>query len=89
MAFKERLPPQKKPAFLWGKSGRVGSGGSKSVLAQAADGAHPILGDILPFGAGGDAAVGIADFGIVDVTAGAFKFFHGGFLLAQMKKSSG
>ena len=45
--------------------------GGEHVLAQAADGADPILGDIFPGGAGGDAAVGVADGGVIDIAAGA------------------
>ena len=46
------------------------------VLAQAADGAHPILGNVFPGGAGSDTGIGIAHFGIVNITAGAL-VLHG------------
>ena len=41
------------------------------ILAEAADGAGPGLGDLFPGGAGGNTVVGISDGGVVDVTAGA------------------
>ena len=50
--------------------------GGEHVLAQAADGADPIFGDIFPGGAGSDAAVGIADGGVIDIAAGA-DILHG------------
>ena len=49
---------------------------SKSILAQTADGANPILRDVLPGGARGNSAFGIADLRIVDVPAGAFVLSH-------------
>ena len=41
------------------------------ILAYAAKRAGPVIGQIFKGGAGGDAVVGIADFGIVLITAGA------------------
>lgn len=41
----------------------------KLVLADAAEGANPIFGDVFPGGAGSDAIVGITCCGIVNVTA--------------------
>ena len=48
----------------------------KSILSQAADGANPVFRDIFPGSAGSDSAFGIAGFGIIDITAGAF-VLHG------------
>lgn len=39
------------------------------VFAYAAEGAYPVLGDIFPGSAWLDAVVGIAHFGVVNVTA--------------------
>ena len=39
------------------------------ILAYAAQGAHPISGNLLPGGAGGNAVVGITLSGIVDIAA--------------------
>ena len=50
------------------------------ILAEAADGAGPILGDLFPGGAGRDAVVRIADGGVVDVTAGADVLHYYGLL---------
>ena len=50
-------------------------------LAQAADGAHPIFGDIFPGRAGSDAVVRIAGFGVIDITAGALVLIHDAILL--------
>jgi len=67
----------KKTRFRGAKTGgRMESGRAERVLAQAADGAYPILGNVFPLGAGSDAAFGIAHFGIIDVTAGALVLFH-------------
>ena len=44
----------------------------ESVLAKAADGAHPVLGNVFPGSAGRDAGIGIAYLGVIHVTAGAF-----------------
>ena len=52
----------------------------ESVLTQSADGALEILGQILKGGAGLNAVVGIANGGVVLVTAGA-NVFHGMILL--------
>ena len=48
----------------------------KDVLAQAAGGADPVLGDLLPGGAGGDAVVRVAYRRVIDVTAGADILVH-------------
>ena len=55
-----------------GSRGHRGSGFRKSVFSETADGADPVIRDILERGAGSDAAVRIADFGVIDITAGAF-----------------
>ena len=47
----------------------------KGVLAEAADGALEVLGKLLEGGAGSDAVIGIADGGVVFVTARA-NVFH-------------
>ena len=52
------------------------SGGIKGILAHAADGADPIIGNILKGSAGSDTAIGIAKLGVVNVTANAL-VFHG------------
>lgn len=49
--------------------------GFKGVFAEAADGAYPILGYILPRSAGSDAVFLIAYFGVIYITAGA-NIFH-------------
>ena len=46
------------------------------VLAEAANGANPIVGNVLKGGAGSDTAVGIANLGIVNIAAGAYVLFH-------------
>ena len=47
------------------------------ALADTADGAHPVFGDVFEGSTGLDAAVGIAGFGVVDVTAYvAYILFH-------------
>ena len=47
------------------------------VLAYAADGAYPVFGDVFKGSAGGDAAVGVAYFGVINVTTGvANVLFH-------------
>lgn len=48
----------------------------ENVLAHAADGALPALGDLFPGGAGGDAVVGVTYRGVVDVAAGADILVH-------------
>ena len=53
----------------------------KNVLAHAADGAYPAVGDLLPGGAGGNAVVGVARRGVVLIAAGAHVFIHFVFLL--------
>ena len=45
-------------------------------LLRPQTGADPIFGDIFPGGAGSDAAVGIADGGVIDIAAGA-DILHG------------
>ena len=57
-AVRERIPP--------------GSGLGESVFSETAYGAYPVVRDVLKSGAGGNAAVQIADFGIINITAGAF-----------------
>ena len=49
----------------------------ESVLVQPANGAGEILGQVLPGRAGGNAVIGIAEGGVVLVTAGA-NVFHSG-----------
>lgn len=39
------------------------------VLANAANGACPIIGEVIESGTGSDAVVGVADFGVVNITA--------------------
>ena len=46
-------------------------GGFEGVLAETAPGAYPIVGNVLESSAGSNAGVGIANFRIVLVTAGA------------------
>ena len=55
----------------------------KSVLSQAADGAYPIFGDIFPGSTRGDAVVGIALSGIVNITTRTF-VLHNCYLLIIM-----
>lgn len=62
---------------------RFASGGEsvfhhfKRIFACAADGANPIFGDVFKSGAGSDAAIGIAYFGVINPLAGnANIFFH-------------
>ncbi len=52
------------------------SGFGEGVFSEAADGAYPIVRDVLEGGAGGDAAVRITDSGIIHITAGAFVLHH-------------
>ena len=40
------------------------------VFAYAADGAYPIFGNVFKGCAGGDAAIGVAYFGVIHITAG-------------------
>ena len=40
----------------------------KRILAHAAHRANPRVGNVLELGAGRHAAIGIADFGIIDIT---------------------
>ena len=47
----------------------------KSVLAESANGAFEVLGDVLPLGSGGDAVVGIADRRVVFISTGQTYFF--------------
>ncbi len=46
----------------------------KCILARSADGADPIFGDFFPRGAGGNAVIRIADYGIIFVAAEADVF---------------
>ncbi len=49
----------------------------KFVFADAAGRASPVSGDIFPFGAGRDTVIGIALFGVIDITADtAHILFH-------------
>jgi hypothetical protein len=48
----------------------------KDILAHAADGADPILSDLLPGGAGSHAVIRIANSGIIDVATGANILIH-------------
>ena len=57
----------------------------ESVLTQSADGADPIFGNIVPFGAGSNAVFGIAGSGIILITAGAYILFHHRVLLCPHK----
>jgi hypothetical protein len=42
-----------------------------------AEGAGPVGGQVFKFGSGGDAVVGVADCGVIDIPANiAFVFFH-------------
>lgn len=71
VSTKQRIPV---PFRLFGR-GEVAS-------AQAAGGADPIFGDILPGCAGGYTVFGVAQGGVVDIPAGAF-VFHSSFLSVQ------
>ena len=64
----ERSRPRAAPA--WSLRYREG------VLAETADGAYPIIRDILKRGAGRDAAFGIAYLGVVHIAAGALILIH-------------
>ena len=47
------------------------------LLANATDGAHPVVGQVLEGGAGGYTVVGVAQFRIIDITAGVANIlFH-------------
>lgn len=48
----------------------------KRILAQSANRTYPIFRNIFKGGSGSDAAVGISDFGIVHIAAGANIFLH-------------
>ena len=71
---------------VWlGKS--AGLFGFKSVFAQAADRADPILRHILPSRAGSYTVIWVACGGVIDIAAGADIFTHGfavSFLLAEV-----
>ena len=54
----------------------------KSVLAQAADGADPIFGNVFPLGAGSNAVFGITGGRIILITTGAQILFHNHFSLS-------
>ena len=72
------------PSYCWISRG---SFRFERVLAQTADRALPILRDLFPRGAGGDAVVRITNLGVIDIAAGADIFTHGfavSFLLAEV-----
>ena len=48
----------------------------KHILAETANGAYKILGNFFPGCAGSDAVIGIADFGIINISAGTNILFH-------------
>ena len=50
--------------------------GFEVVLADTADGAYPIVGDVLKRCSCGDTAIGIAYCGVVDVTANFTNVLH-------------
>ena len=60
----------------------------KSVLAESANGAFEVLGDVLPLGSGGDAVVGVADCGVVFISTGANVFHNFKVLLKSFYFSS-
>ena len=62
---KKKAPAGREPGFR-------GSDFGKGVLSETADRAYPVVRDVFERGAGGDTAVRIADFRIIDITAGAF-----------------
>lgn len=53
----------------------------KLVLIDHAQGALEIFGDVLPFGAGGNAALGVAQFFVIFPAANIADVFHKRFLL--------
>ena len=71
---------RKRRSFIYSTLREVSLFLLESVLTQSADGALEILGQVLKGGAGGNAVVGIADGGVVLVTAGT-NVFHGMILL--------
>ena len=58
------------------------------VLAQTAGGADPIRRDLLPGGSGGDAVLGIAYRGIIDVAAGANILIHDSTFFHSIRSSA-
>ena len=50
--------------------------GLKVALADAADGAYPVVGDVLKRCSSGDTAIGISYCGVVDVTANFANVLH-------------
>ena len=60
----------------------------EGVFAKAADRALEVLGKLLEGGAGGDAVIGIAEDGVVFVTAGADVFHSCNLLLAILLRDT-
>ena len=60
----------------------------ESVFAQTAGGADPIRRDLLPGGSGGDAVLGIAYRGIIDVAAGANILIHDSSFFRSIRSSA-
>ena len=50
--------------------------GIEHILGRTAEGAAPIIGELLEGGAGSDAVLGIADSRIIDIAAQAALIFH-------------
>lgn len=62
--------------------------GREVFFGYAAKRASPIIGNIFESGAGCNAGIGVAYFGIVDVaTYVAYIFFHNGFVIKSLTKS--
>lgn len=59
--------------YHWNVNGLFGN---EIALAKTADGAYPIIGDILPLGSWCDTAVGVAYFRVVNIAAGAYILSH-------------
>ena len=81
---KQRKPATRLPLFVF-----TLCFGTELVFADAAQRADPIFGDGFPRRAGGDAVVGVAGCGVVDVAADVTDVFHGcvsryGKLLAEV-----
>ena len=51
------------------------------ILTDAAERAEPIFGNIFPSGAGSNAIFGIAEFGVVNITAKITNVLHNNLLL--------
>ena len=89
--MQKRKPPVRRNnrqtgGMRWGKSLLLG----ELVLAGAAQGAHPVGGNLLPGSAGCYAVVGVTLSGIVDIAAEiADVLIHVGTLLHFHLKSSG